>query len=85
MKANTIYVQGGTTNLDTLNFLEISSFEETSDAYSEYIIIFMFNNTTQGEPSITLPDYVNWPNGEIPIIEANVVYELNIARSIVAG
>lgn len=84
MKANTIYIQGGNPNNDVLESLYIENFEETDDAYAEYVIIFTFNSFPFfGD--LSLPEYVKWANGEIPNIEENVIYELNIARSAVAG
>ena len=86
MKPNTIYVQAGDSATDSLLLLSIDAFEETSDAYAEYVIIFIFNSPRAADDTIILevPSYIKWANGEVPTLEANVVYELNIARSVVA-
>lgn len=85
MKANTIYVQqSGSNHTETLDELDIQSFEETTEAYAEYVIIFVFNSPLWGA-MISLPSYVKWTNGTPPTVEPEVVYELNISRSILAG
>lgn len=87
MKPNTIYVQAGDSANDVLLTLSIYAFEETSDAYAEYVIIFIFNSprATDNMMGLEVPSDIKWANGEVPTLEANVVYELNIARSVVAG
>lgn len=82
IKANTIYVQETVSVASPLSVVCISAFEETTDVYVEYVLIFQ---TAQGAPQIILPDYVKWANGSIPTIEAYTTYELNIARSLLAG
>lgn len=85
MKANTIYVQqAGSSHTETLDVLDIESFEETTEAYAEYVIIFVFNNPLLGA-TISLPSHVKWTNGTHPEVEPEVVYELNISRSTLAG
>lgn len=88
MKPNTIYVQAeDSVTKGGLLRLSIDALEETSDAYAEYVIIFIFNSSMANEDLIALevPSNTKWANGEVPTLEANVVYELNIARSVVAG
>lgn len=82
IKANTIYVQETVSAASPLSVVGISAFEETTDVYVEYVLIFQ---TAQGAPQIILPDYVKWANGSIPTIETYTTYELNIARSMLAG
>jgi hypothetical protein len=85
MKANTIYVQqAGSSHTETLDELDIGSFEETTEAYAEYVIIFVFNSPLWGA-TISLPSYVKWANGTPTEVEPEVVYELNISRSTLAG
>lgn len=85
MKANTIYIQQGASHAtDTLDELNIESFEETTEPYAEYVIIFVFNSPLWGA-MFSLPSYVKWANGTHTEVEPEVVYELNISRSTLAG
>lgn len=85
MKANTIYIQQSASHAtNTLDELNIVSFEETTEPYAEYVIIFVFNSPLGGA-MFSLPSYVKWANGTPTEVEPEVVYELNISRSTLAG
>lgn len=70
---NTIYVaSSGVTGF------AINRFNTTDSLIDEYEFVF---HTSSSNMTFYLPDYVCWANGEIPNIEADVMYELNIRRS----
>lgn len=49
--------------------------------YDEYSLIFRTGFEGSTTPSLTLPSYISWANGEIPIIENGFIsYELSIVR-----
>lgn len=49
--------------------------------YDEYSLMFRTGYEGSTTPSLTLPSYISWANGEIPIIENGFIsYELSIVR-----
>ena len=73
LQPNTIY-----NCLDPLTSIDITLIN-SSDSYNEYVVFF--KGIT--DMPVSLPDSVYWANGEIPIIESDVEYELNIATRII--
>lgn len=49
--------------------------------YDEYSLMFRTGNEGSTSPSLSLPSYISWANGEIPTIENGFIsYELSIVR-----
>lgn len=83
MSPNTIYVYDSGT---ILKHLTVYEFEDTSELYAEYSVIFKLEiGSDEDTAQVSLPEYVLWANGVIPQVEAGVTYELSITRTKLRG
>lgn len=83
MSPNTIYVYDSGT---ILKHLTVYEFEDTSELYAEYSVIFKLEiGSDEDTAHVSLPEYVLWANGVIPQVEAGVTYELSITRTKLRG
>lgn len=83
MSPNTIYVYDSGT---ILKHLTVYEFEDTSELYAEYSVIFKLEiGSDEDTADVSLPEYVLWANGVIPQVEAGVTYELSITRTKLRG
>ena len=65
------------TNLE----FEIQSIQEPYEDYAEFYVIIVAESSVGGvanTPTITLPDNINWANGNIPDLTEQGIYELSI-------
>ena len=74
MKPDVIYY----TNTYNPN-ISISGFESDDRAVRDYKLHFYIGETL---PTITLPSYLKWANGEYPTFEINTAYELAITATV---
>lgn len=65
-------------DFEASTWLEDDRFE-TETEYDEYMLVFK-TIIDEGNFALTLPNFVLWANGEIPILEVGTNYELSITR-----
>ena len=79
---NKIYV----VDINGTDWLFIYGINTTSAIYEEYTVIFKAYSTALDPPFIVLPSEVMWANGKVyEDLENNVIYELSIAKTTIAG
>lgn len=66
------------TDFEVSTWLEDGIYE-TETEYDEYMLVFK-TIIDEGNFALTLPSFVLWANGEIPILEVGTSYELSITR-----
>lgn len=77
LQPNKLYVN----HSGRLSNLTISSLETTTNLIDEYTLHF----GASGAGLVSLPDYVKWPNGEVPTLTGGAVYELSIVKTTISG
>lgn len=76
LEPNKVYIYESS-NLE----FEIQSIQEPYEDYAEYHVIFEaqpYVGSVTYTPTITLPDNINWANGNIPDLTEQGIYELSI-------
>ena len=76
LEPNKVYIFENT-NLE----FEIQSIQEPYEDYAEFYVIIVAESGMGGvanTPTITLPDNINWANGNIPDLTEQGIYELSI-------
>lgn len=73
MKHSVIYI--------TPDMVEVSIVIENFETPNKDVVEYIWHFVTGTSPTLSLPDYLYWPNGEMPEIEDDTVYELSITAT----